>query len=145
VAALAAGAQILTFVAAAVTTAPSTYNVATSGDQQLTTAPAVPSLGGTLTAGTALVFTPATAIIVPGAVNTNTIGFTPATAVPVGGTVSLLVPLNYFTAVVRCWSLFVAMLYVAAAVGPPVVNAPATNARVCVLAAMAAPVAVDCD
>jgi len=103
-AALAAGAQTLTLVAGAVTTgkptAAATYNVATSSDQQLATAPAVPSLGGTLTAGSALAFTTA-ANNVPGTLSTDTVtvGFTAATAVPVGGTVSLILPLHYFTAV----------------------------------------------
>ena len=41
-------------------------------------------------------------------------------------------------AVVSCRSLVVAMLYVAAAVGPPVVTAPATNVKICAPAARAA-------
>ena len=45
-------------------------------------------------------------------------------------------------AVVSCWSLVVAMLYVAATVGPPVVTAPATNVRVCAPAARVAPATV---
>jgi len=101
---LAAGAQTLTLVAGTVTTggptAAATYNVATSSDQQLITAPGLLSLGGTLTAGSALAFTTA-ANNVPGTLNTDTVtvGFTAATAVPIGGTVSLILPLNYFTAV----------------------------------------------
>ena len=45
-------------------------------------------------------------------------------------------------AVVSCWSLVVAMLYVAAAVGAPVVTLPAANFITCTPAAIAAPVTV---
>jgi len=100
---LAAGAQVLTLIAGAVTIgtpqAASTFNVATSADRQLATAPATVALGGQLTGGSAIVFS-ASADTVPGATSTGTvkIGFTTATAVPIGGSITIALPKGYFSA-----------------------------------------------
>jgi len=77
------------------------YNVATSQDIALATAPATVALGGQLTAGATMTITN-----VGGSVGSNkmlngtvTVGFTVATAVPIGGKIILTLPSNYFLSV----------------------------------------------
>jgi len=102
---LAAGAQVLTLIAGAVTTgtpqAASTFNVATSADRQLATAPSTVALGGQLTSGTAIVFSSSVDRVPGAAASTDTvkIGFTTATIVPhTTGKITIALPRGYFSA-----------------------------------------------
>jgi len=101
---VAAAAQVLTFVSGSVrighSQAADTFNVRTSTDRNLATAPATVALGGVLGAGVAISFTTA-ADKVPGTVNagTVTLGFTVINVVPIGGQIVVSLPLNYFSAV----------------------------------------------
>jgi len=99
---VAAAAQVVSFANGSVTTgvpqAAATYNVATSTDIQIGTAPATLALGSTLTGGT---FAVATADHIPNQVNTAaiTVGFTVVTAIPTGGKITVTVPRGYFAKV----------------------------------------------
>ena len=100
---VAAAPQVVSFAIGSVTTGVpqivATYNVATSTDIQVASAPATLALGSTLTGGT-IAFS-VTADKVPGTVNTGTItvGFTVVTAIPTGGKITVTVPRGYFAKV----------------------------------------------
>ena len=104
VAALSAGAQVMSLVAGAVKTgapqAAATYNVATSVDRRLQAGPATVALGGQVTAGAAIVFSSALDRAAD-ATNTGAIrfGFTTSSAVAVTGRVSIALPSGYFVLV----------------------------------------------
>jgi hypothetical protein len=103
---LAAGVQEMSFIVGAVTTgipqAAAKYQIATSVDLELATAPATVALGGRLTAGTAIKFDATTGAVdkVPGTLNTGnvTVGFTTATALPIGKVITIALPAGYFSA-----------------------------------------------
>lgn len=101
---VAAAQQVLTFVSGSVrighSQAADTFNVRTSTDRNLATAPATVALGGVLGAGVAISFNTADDKV-PGTVNagTVTLGFTVINVVPIGGQIVVSLPLNYFSAV----------------------------------------------
>jgi len=103
--ALAAGVQVMTFIAGAVTTgtpqAAATYQVATSTDMQLSAAVLVPInyRGGTLSNVVEFKFATASDIM-EGTVNTGaiTVGFKTSAALIVSNKITLALPANYFTA-----------------------------------------------
>ena len=92
--------QVFTLNATAGTTqAIASYNVATSADRQLTTAPATVALGGQLTSGVGTSFVVASNAA-PATLSTgaSTRGFTTATALPVGKKITIALPAGYFSA-----------------------------------------------
>jgi len=103
--ALAAGAQVMSLIAGAVTTgapqAAATYNVATSQDLQLATAPATTAnhQGGNLIGGSQPFWAVATdkfeGQLSSGIIN---ISFTTITNIPVGGKITIALPSHYFSA-----------------------------------------------
>jgi hypothetical protein len=101
---VAAAVQTLTFISGSVrignSQAAGVFNVKTSTDRSLASAPAKVALGGVLTTSAPIAFTTA-GDKAPGAVNagTVTLGFTVINVVPIGGQIVVSLPLNYFSAV----------------------------------------------